>query len=173
MAQSPEAEAESKDESWLLFSLLTVAPHCPLCSRVIVPLYTMEFCHGVNTPKDPAGGACWTSCVLSKLIWKWAGGSGEKDVTATALTEHSKGGLSKMSQQGTFLGRGGCYHGDRQVRMEAALPGSYTKAPTPLPKDAGMEGPGRPPACGRSFFRRSQPALFFSKFSKKMKWLQA
>ena len=52
---------------FLTSSLLNCCSHCPLCSRVIVPPLTMEFCHGANTPKDPAVGACWTGAVLGKL----------------------------------------------------------------------------------------------------------
>lgn len=54
--------------------------------------------------------------------------------------------------------------------MEAALPRVIPQKTPPhtLPKDAGMEGPGRPPACGRSF-TGAWPAklLFFCKFSPK------
>lgn len=66
---------------FLTSSLLNCCSHCPLYSRVIVHLYTMEFCHGVNTPKDLAGGACWTGCVLSKLdVESGQGLHDEKDV---------------------------------------------------------------------------------------------
>lgn len=52
---------------FLTSSLLNYCSHCPLCSRVIVPPRTVEFSHGVSTPKDSAVRACWTGCVLGKL----------------------------------------------------------------------------------------------------------